>query len=87
VSFPWDGNYGVILLDWPAPEKTRACAGEPFGERGQATALERFDTVELVSTTEYELVPEPVPTVTLIYEPDSRRFQGVVHRLRAIIRT
>jgi hypothetical protein len=83
VSFPCDGNYAVILQNWTAPDEVRACAGEPFSELGHATALEYFDSVQLISAAEYELVPEPGPPRTLVYLPDSRRFQAVICQLKA----
>jgi hypothetical protein len=83
VSFPFDGLYAVILQGWKAPEGVSVCAEEPFGERRRAEALERFDSVQLIPHTEYDLIPESRSVRTLIHTPDAATFQGVVHRLEA----
>ena len=83
MSFPWDGMYALVLQNWPSPGEARACAGEPFTELRQATAREHFDVAQLISTADYELVPETVPAVTVTCGPDFQQWQGVVHQLRA----
>jgi len=82
VSFPWDGRYAVILEEWPTSGDAIACAAEPFSELGQAAALEHFDAVQLVQRTDYELVPAPVAPQMLTFQPDGRRFHGVVYQLK-----
>jgi len=83
VSFPWDGRYAVILEEWPTSGDARACAAEPCSELAQAAALDQFDAVEFVQRTDYELVPAPVAPRKLTFQPDGRRFHGVVYQLRA----
>lgn len=83
MSFPWDGHYAVILLNWPVPDGVLACAGEPLSERERATALDQFDSVQFISTAEYELMPPPGPERTLLHMPDAQQVRGVVHQLRA----
>jgi hypothetical protein len=83
MSFPWDGMYGVILEGWEVPQGVRACAAEPFSELRQAELLTQFDSVQLISESDYELVRELGEPRMLLHSPDSARFQGAMHRLVA----
>jgi hypothetical protein len=75
--------YGVILEGWDSAEGVHACAEQPFTELRQAEQLMEFDSVEIISGAEYDLVPQPTPPRSLLHSPDSRHFQGVVRRLVA----
>jgi hypothetical protein len=81
MSFPWDGRYAVILRGWASPAKFQPCAQEAFDDLAEAQALDRFDSVQLVSEEDYSLIPEPGEARTLIHTPDSRKYDGVVYRL------
>jgi hypothetical protein len=83
MSFALDDWYVLIIEGWDAPAGFRVCAEGAASELRRIAALETFDSVQLIPTSEYEFVPEPGDRITLVYTPDEQQFTGQIYRLQA----